>query len=387
MRVLEQHHNSAIDESRSGNNDRRGAILILVALMMVVLLITVVLSVDVALMQLTRTELRSATDAATRAGSEALSRTQETSEAISAAKAIAARNTVSLDPLLLADTDIIFGNSTRNSSGNMTFVEGMEPMNTVRVTGRRTNGSPSGAAPLFFGHIVGRSSFEPIYVASAMNLDRDLCLVVDRSGSMKRDLIGGGIPGGLGRCDPPHASLSRWGALNIAVQTFISSLESTEQEEQLGLVSYSSDHSECGINFNAADINQPLDFDYENTIDEMASISSIPINGFTNIEAGIVAGAEVLTDTSRARPLAQKTMVLLTDGIYNRGRHPRFAAEDAAAEGIIIHTITFSDAAEQTAMQEVAEAAGGQHFHAPDAAALQDIFREIALTLPIVMTQ
>ena len=56
------------------------------------------------------------------------------------------------------------------------------------------------------------------------------------------------------------------------------------------------------------------------------------------------------------------------------------AARDAAAQDIMIHTVTFSDEAQQGLMRQTAEAAGGQHFHAPDAAALERIFREIALT-------
>ena len=152
------------------------------------------------------------------------------------------------------------------------------------------------------------------------------------------------------------------------------------------LASYASENTSCDIDFNAADVDQVLDFDYSDTVSQMYTLSSIPINGFTNIEAGIAAGIEALTGPE-ARPLAEKTMVVLTDGVFNRGAHPKFIAATAASQGITIHTVTFSDGAEQTAMQEVAAAAGGRHFHAPDAAALEQIFREIASTLPVVMTQ
>ena len=73
---------------------RRGAMLILVAVLLIVLIVTVVFSVDVAYMQLTRTQLRSATDAAARAAAESLSRTQDTAQARAAAKAIATKNLV-----------------------------------------------------------------------------------------------------------------------------------------------------------------------------------------------------------------------------------------------------------------------------------------------------
>jgi len=355
--------------------------------MMIVLLVTVVLSVDVAFMQLTRTQLRSATDAASRAASENLSRTQDPDLARAAAKAFAAQNNVNNDGLQLADEDIVFGRSERPGGGDVVFQPGVQPFNTVQITGRRTDSSLSGPVPLFFGHILGTPTFQPTHIAASMNLDRDLCLVVDRSGSMKFGLNNSNIAGGLTGCDPPHPTLSRWSALSVAVQAFIDGLNSTQQQEQLAMASYGSDDSACGINFNAADLNQPLDFDYSNTTAQMASLSAIPINGFTNIEAGIARGIEALTDPARARPLAEKTMVLLTDGIFNRGNHPAIIAATAASQDIVIHTLTFSAGAEQTAMQAVAAATGGQHFHAPNAAALEDIFREIASTLPVVMTQ
>ena len=37
-------------------------------------------------------------------------------------------------------------------------------------------------------------------------------------------------------------------------------------------------------------------------------------------------------------------------------------------------------------MKKVAEATGGKHFHAADAGELEAIFREIASTLPVMLT-
>ena len=71
--------------------------LVLIALLLIVLIVTVVFSVDVAYMQLTRTQLRSASDAAARAAAECLSRTQDVDQAREAAKTIASRNLVAND--------------------------------------------------------------------------------------------------------------------------------------------------------------------------------------------------------------------------------------------------------------------------------------------------
>jgi len=64
---------------------RRGAIIVLVALLMVVLFIGVAFSVDVAHIQLTKTQLRVSTDLANRAGTETLSRTKDVVAASNAA--------------------------------------------------------------------------------------------------------------------------------------------------------------------------------------------------------------------------------------------------------------------------------------------------------------
>ncbi len=366
---------------------RRGAMIVLVAVMLTILLVTVAFSVDVAFMQLARTELRTATDAAARAASEALSREQSIAAARQAAKNAAAANHVAGDPLVLLDDDIIFGHSNPQLNGVFTFNEGAAPTNAVQINGRRTSGSASGPVGLFFGGVLGPFFFEPTYQTRSVNLDRDICLVVDRSGSMNRNVVGGGIPGGADPCDKPHPTASRWAALSVAVQAFIDGVNQTSQEEKLALVSYSSSGSFCGRSYTDSDINVRLTNNYALVTGSMGTLSNNPIQGWTNISAGIDDGVVVLTDPARARPFAEKTMVLLTDGQQNRGRSAVDAAQDAAAQDIVIHTVTFSDEAEQNLMRQTAEAAGGRHFHAPNAAALEQIFREIALTLPVVLTQ
>ena len=78
-------------------------------------------------------------------------------------------------------------------------------------------------------------------------------------------------------------------------------------------------------------------------------------------------------------------MIVLTDGNYT-GNDPVPAATAAAAADIIVHTITFSAGANQTDMQEVATAGGGLHYHAPDAATLNEIFRDLA-AMPVLITE
>ncbi len=118
----------------------------------------------------------------------------------------------------------------------------------------------------------------------------------------------------------------------------------------------------------------------------MDALSATKWNGATNIAAGIQKGIESLTDPATARPFAAKTMVLMTDGNYTQGAKPSTVAPQAVEHDIVIHAVTFGDGADQAEMQAVAEATGGNFYHAPDAQTLQDVFEEIALTLPVMFT-
>lgn len=361
--------------------------LVLIAITLPLVLFMVAFAVDVAWMQLVRTELRTATDAASRAGAKQLSVQQTEAAARAAAKDAASRNLVAGTPLVVRDNEIEVGRSTQASrSSRFTFTPGGTQKNAVRVTGNRTAGSAGGPVALFLGNILGVSHFQPTQMATSTQLDRDLCLVIDRSGSMMGDLFNErNVPGGA--CRPPHLTLSRWGALTRAVAGFLEELEDTAQLEQCGMVSYSSAGSDCGVTFTTSDVNARLDFGYDPIRREMTRLSSRPLGGFTNIHAGIENGIVVLTDPSRVRPFALRTMVVMTDGRHNTGPEPVLAARRAAAQNITIHTVTFSADADFARMRAVADATGGQHFHAPDAASLERIFREIASTLPVMLTE
>jgi Ca-activated chloride channel homolog len=366
-------------------SQRAGGMLVLIAVCLPLFVIMAAFAIDVAWMQLTRTELRTATDAASRAGAKRLSLDQTKGAARKGAKEAAGRNLVAGQPLKLKNRDIELGLSEQTVEDNrFTFTAGGGQPNAVRVTGKRTENSASGPVALFLGKVMGVPQFEPQHVATSTHLDRDICLVVDRSGSMMESVNGGSLPGGS--CAVPDPVRSKWGALNTAVAGFLDELEQTDQREQCGLVSYSSAGSGCGVTFTTSDINAPLRFNYNKIRKEMEDLSSRAVQGMTAISAGIDNGVAVLTSDG-VRPFAVKTMVLMTDGLHNTGREPILAAREAADEGITIHTVTFGNKADFRRMQAVAEATGGQHFHAPDAAALEEIFRTIAATLPVMLTE
>jgi Mg-chelatase subunit ChlD len=361
--------------------------LVLIAVCLPLCLIMAAFAVDVAWMQLVRTELRTATDSAARAGSKELSIAQDSVAARQRAKQAARRNLVASQPLELADADIQIGSSTQsNSASRFTFAGGGTRPNAVRVTGQRTQGSLSGPVDLLFAGVLGVDTFEPRHVATSTQLDRDICLVVDRSGSMMWNLFNSNLPPGASDCGPPHSTLSRFGALVNAVDAFLRELDRTRQRETVGMVSYSSDTTECNRTYRISTINSDLVSDYGPIRNAITTMASRPVKGRTAISAGIDDGIRVLTG-ARVRPFAVRTMVLMTDGIHNTGPEPVLSARVAAQNDIVIHTVTFSADADIRRMQDVAAATGGLHFHADDRAELVSVFRQIAATLPVMLTE
>ncbi len=99
----------------------------LITVMMFVFIVTAAITVDYAYMQLVRTELRAATDAAAKAGAEALSRTQDTCTAKDEAVRYAACNKVGGRALRLSADDIIVGRVKMNGAGKWQFRETKNP--------------------------------------------------------------------------------------------------------------------------------------------------------------------------------------------------------------------------------------------------------------------
>jgi uncharacterized protein YegL len=326
--------------------------LVLIAIMMIGFMVAVAFSVDVAHMHLSRTELRTATDAASKAAASTLADTTSLDDAIQRGQEIAALNFVNGEPLLLARNDFTFGRSEELSGGRFQFSTNSFPRNSVRVEGRRTVGSLSGPIPLLFGNVLGTNFFEPRTHATATYIERDIVLVVDRSGSMQG---------------------TKFNDLVAAIDVFVATLGETPSEEQVGLASYSDTASQ--------------DVQLTDDLPRIASaVRGLTVGGFTSISRGMDAGGRVM-DGSRGAEFVERTMIVMTDGRHNRGREPRDSALELSAEGVRIHTITFGSDADRPRMQEVALIGGGRHFHADTGVELREIYREIALTLSTMITQ
>ncbi len=365
--------------------DRNGAIAILVAILLMTIFLFVGFSVDLSYMMLVRTELRAVADLAAKAAAGELSRTQDLNLAKAAAQEVAINHQVAAKELTLADEDIVFGHSNKLGNGTWKFTAGANPLNSVRVNARRVDGSADGSVALFFGNLYNRTDFETQVSATASFVDVDICLVLDRSSSMKLKVssTAGGMSTSDNRfCKKPKND-SRWIALDGAVQLFVDHLEATQAVEHVALVTFASNYtSPCPETNLVATLDEDLAGDLSLVTDAITVRSKTVWNGRTDIAAGIVLGHNVLTSPS-ARTYAAKVMIVLTDGVYTEA-YPVPAAIAAAGDDIFIHTITFSNGANQADMQAVAQAGNGNHFHAPNAAALEDVFEQIAATITIL---
>ena len=336
--------------------DRTGAMLPLIAVTMVILFVACVLAIDIAKIHVTKSELRTATDAAARAGAEALGRLQNKQAAIDAAIAIAQQNSVAGNGLDLDPNDIEFGSSRQRTDGSFTFEpeSSSSATNAVRVVGSRLNGSPDGPVNMLFGKMFGQSTFQPIQSATATRLDRDIALVLDKSGSMRR--------------------FGRYAALLNGVDVFLEELDFSPQNEHVSLTAY--------------------DTSPKKLVDMTTDLNSISVainnespGGFTGIGRALNMGLDSVLNDPNSREFSIKSIVLMTDGNQNRGVSPDVVAEDCADQGIVVHTITFSQGANKPLMKRVATITGGIHLHAETNSQLVEAFETIAKQIQVLLIE
>jgi uncharacterized protein YegL len=327
--------------------------LVLVAVLLMVFLATAALSIDVAYMQLVRSELRASADTAAKAAVVVLSETGDVNAARAKATEIARLNTVAGRELLLEPQDIVFGTGQVGTNGSIEFIPNATPYRAAQVTGRKLGASPSGSVSLFFGGVIGTPEFETQLQATAAYMDRDVVLVVDRSDSM----AGGAFYD-----------------LQVAVGVFLQTLRDNQTEERVGLVSYAE----------AVYFHHSLTTDLDAIQAQMNAMSTVRAR--TNIGGGIDLGLSVVLNDAGSG-LTQKVIILLTDGYHNTGTDPRSAARRAKDNGVVIHTVTFGWYADQSLMREIALTTGGEFRHAPDGGTLSDVFRELALVRKVVLTK
>jgi Ca-activated chloride channel homolog len=389
--------------TRGIRSARRGATAILIVSMLFVFVLVAAFTIDYAYMQLVRAELRVATDAAAKAGAEALARTEDSEAAIDQAVQYGAFNRVAGVNLEVARDDVLLGRVAQDANGRWQFQAGVSPFNSVRVD---TAVQP----PLFFGRILGRNNFAPTQHAVAGQQQVDVCLCLDRSGSMLFDMSGADFVyppnnpnlinftawGSVWRnhLSPPHPTNSRWAVLARAVDDFFTEVQAFSPPPSVSLVSWGSNYtmpiapstffpaSRLDVALSA---NAPFPSQRTAVNSAIAQMGNNPIMGATNLSAGLDAAVAELTGPN-ARTLTNKVVLLLTDGMWNDGRHPLAAGADARDAGVTVHTVTMLTAF-QPDIQQLAQMTGGLSYTTSNETQLRAAFREIAKSLQVVMIE
>jgi Mg-chelatase subunit ChlD len=387
--------------------------------MLPILLLLCAVALNIARFRLLNTELKIATDVAAHSAGRALSYYQDADKAIAFGQKMARLNAVGNKPLELSPEQFVFGRSTRATPESRYTFAGMN-IDAVRSKQQLPNSvavNSSGSYPLRLVAIGGRTSAELREMSIATQGDRDVVLVLDRSGSMltykdeeglvavldtlkKKNLItskehsnavkSNSFSLNVIKClsgdmqeyaadamlsaikAPRH---SRWAQLQKGVSAFFSVVDKTDPIELVSMVTFS---SSATLNVTLRDLYDPL----------KAIISTIAPSGNTAIGSGMIAAADELFKSNRSRPYATKTIVVLTDGINNSGPDPLKVAKDLVSKyPVTIYTITLSKGAEISTMQTIAQIGGGMHYHSDDGEGLDEIFRTIANNLPTLLTQ
>jgi len=170
----------------------RGMMTVWVAVCLPVLLAFVGLGLDTGHAYTVGQELQSAADAAALSGVSQLS--TSFAAAKTAAISAAANNNAAGASVQLANSDVVEGNYNTSSG---TFTANGTPYNAIKVTARRTTGSPGGAVNLFFGGLVGLSTVNITRAAVAFtggggsSISAGVILL-DPSSTGSLDMYGGG---------------------------------------------------------------------------------------------------------------------------------------------------------------------------------------------------
>lgn len=399
----------------SSLRSRAGVSAVLIVVLLFVFVVCAAMTVDIAYMQLIRTQLRAATDGAALAGAENLARTGSQQLATRAAIDFGSAHVVAGDQFRLEDKDIVYGRVRERSNGGYDFTAGQTPYNAVQAFGRLTPGSAAGPARLFFARALGHGDFSTQLTAVAGARRTEVCLTLDRSASMALDFSGrdwsytGNHPllvnyPGLRLSwryfvSPPHPTGSRWSSTRQAVHLFLQEVGNSAHQPRVGLVTWASESSLQLPPFIAyrrypamtLEVQLPATGSYnwgDNSnaiLQALDRVGSETLIGQTNMSAGLQAAISQLESASSS-DFASKVIILLSDGRWSEGRNPILMARQAREKNITIHCVSLLSDDVQT-MRQIATVTGGRLFTADSEQQLREAFAQLARELPVSLTQ
>ena len=359
---------------------RRAAITPLVVIVLPMLLILSAFAINLAFLQLSKTELKIATDLSARATGRTYALTNDPAVALAKANELGQYNLVAGAAMQFDASDMQIGTSVRTAIDQRYNFVPAASGNAVELTGRKASGAPSGPVSGFLATLVGAGTFSLTEASVSTQTEVDIILVFDTSGSMAyADSEVAVYPPGpssnptfvFGDPAPPNA---RWFDAIGGAAVFLTELTNSAQNEHVGLVTYADNPT----------LEVSLTNDYNQLIPALNYYSNNMIGGGTNIEGGLSMAKTALQSS---RPFSSRVVIVMTDGVKTVGGNPNSVANALADEGVLVFTITFSDEADQNLMRDVASNGNGKHFHASTGADLIQVFEEIGRQLPTLITR
>ncbi len=230
-------------------SSRKGIVVPLAAFALVVVFAFVALAIDSGRINLAKTEMQNAVDAASLAAAqeitkaieelvrEGVSGSEANAMAVAAARSMAAQVAEANDVFVDADNDVQFGKRTFDeASGEWPIQWGVSPFNVVRVSARRMGDdteAPGGKLPLAFGWAVGMDSAGLEASATAFVESRDIVVCLDFSASMNDDSSMKSF-NSLGQAEVEGQLDAMWDALRAADPKWPGTSESKFPAEGLG---------------------------------------------------------------------------------------------------------------------------------------------------------
>lgn len=348
-------------------------------------------AVNTAFLRMARVELKSVTDLAAKSGATYLGNFQNTTGPTSRIENVLYWNRPQFDSSLgrpeFGNTSITYGNAEIADDGSITFTEDGTPENAVKVTADYPAMFDGGNVPIPF-FFTANPSISATSVA--MRTDNDVCFVLDRSGSMAWDMsnIEFSYPAGGSELQnyytAPDETESRWAGLRTAVEDFVLTCEEdVPGEVRIGLISFASEFEFGVYESERGTVHERITKDRRAKI--LAAVDEIgaqPLIGDTDIGYGLSLVPSAYQGNQVRQKTGFQTVVLFSDGVNNEGTNPVVEAAALGLAGYTVHTVSFSDQADQVMMQSIAAAGGGTHYHASSAEELREAFKEIARSLP-----
>jgi Ca-activated chloride channel family protein len=379
---------------------RRGALVPMFAVVIIVLLAAALFSVDIAYIQLSCTQLRSAVDNSAKAAATALADGATATQAKAIAIEVASKNNVGGRQLPIDASQIELGSLKPQNDGRWKFIPNGSPLVAARIDVRMQENESGGPLNLFFGRVFGVNQFRPSSTATAGNLQTDIVLAYDRSHSMCFDCSGveweypPGVPAPFASMKtPPSNTGTRWQSLMRATDTFLKEVDANSVPPRIGLVSWASTVSTSSFEYALTGVTSP-DVTYESPVgatsteirNKLQAKSTVPMLGATNMSAGLQAAMNHLLAADDKKP-RWRMIILFSDGEWNQGSDPVTLIPALKAANIQVHTIRMLVDPKTTAMQDIAEGTGGKLFVTNNDAEMAAAFREIAGTLPVALIE